>query len=166
MSRLEQLKEGLGQAWENLAEGWHRLRERAGQALTRFQPRLRGGELETRDEQFLQLVPQWGLLPAEIHESSDEVKVRLEVPGMEADQFDVSVLDGYLLVRGEKRHQREQQEGRYHLLECAYGSFERAIPLPAEVDDSKARARYRRGILTVTLPKTATSRSRRITIES
>ncbi|HFD81065.1 MAG TPA: Hsp20/alpha crystallin family protein, partial [Gammaproteobacteria bacterium] len=54
--------------------------------------------------------------------------------------------------------------GRFHVIECAYGSFERAIPLPAEVDEQGARARYRRGVLTVRLPKKAGARKRRIEV--
>jgi len=83
---------------------------------------------------------------------------------MEADEFDIQVVDNYLVVRGEKQWQRDDKKGRYHLTECAYGRFERAIPLPKGVDDTQARARYRRGVLTVTLPVSEHYRSRRITI--
>ena len=166
MSTLEQLTTGLGRAWDALTEGWRQLRERAGHALTRFNPLARSGELQTLDDQLMQQASRWGLLAAEILESDNEVIVRLEAPGMEKDQFDISVVDDYLVVRGEKTAHHEEKRGRYRLVECAYGAFERAIPLPAAVDEQRASARYRRGVLTVTLPKTTGARSRRIKVES
>jgi len=69
-------------------------------------------------------------------------------------------------VRGEKRVQKDQREGRYHVMECAYGSFERAVPLPVDVDGNNATAQYRRGVLTVTLPKHERARARRIEVNT
>ncbi len=166
MSTLQELRQGLSEAWDSLTEGWRALRERAGQALTRFRPFSREGGLQTAGDQLIGQTVSWGLLPAEIRETPDEIRVRIEVPGMEADDFDISVIDNTLVVRGEKHIRREADEGRFQLMECAYGAFERAVPLPAEVDDSRARARYRRGVLTVTLPKSERSRMRRIEVGS
>jgi len=167
MTTLEQIRHGLNHAWDSLAEGWQQLRHRAADALTRFTPRRQEGELETAEEQVAGRGTRWGLLAAEVSETDEAVTVRLEVPGMERDQFDVAVVDGRLLVvRGEKSVQREERNSRYHLMERAYGLFERAIPLPVEVSEEGARARYRRGVLQITLPKLTTSRPRRITVES
>ena len=107
----------------------------------------------------------WGVLAAEVFDNEDRVIVRLEAPGMEPDEFRLEVVDDMLVVRGEKQLQRERTEGRYHVTECAYGSFERAIPLPDEVESDKASARYRRGVLRVELPKPATRHSRRIKVK-
>ena len=165
MSTLQQLREGLGRTWDSVAEGWNQLRSRATQALTRFQPGYRNGELETADEQFLRHSARWGLLAAEVQETGDEVLIKLEAPGMRADAFDIQVYNGNVaVIRGEKRVQREQKEGRYHVMECAYGQFERAIPLPADVDETRARARYRDGVLHLTLPKSASAVARRIEV--
>ncbi len=164
MGTLDQMRAGLGRAWESLAEGWQHLRERAAGALTRFRPR-EGGEIETAEEQAVRRAARWGLLAAEVSEEPDRVIVRLEAPGMEPEDFDVSVVDGYLVVRGEKRFRHVSREGHYHVMECAYGRFERALELPAPVDMGRARARYRRGVLTVELPKTAESRARRIAVQ-
>ena len=164
MTTLRDIREGLGRAWDSLAEGWRQLSERAGHALTRFHPTRRGSELETADEQLMHSAPRWGLLAAEVEERADEVEVRMEAPGLEPEQFEVQVVDDILVIRGEKRMQREHRDGRFHVMECAYGSFERAITLPAPVDESGARARYRNGVLQVTLPKTSTARARRIEV--
>ena len=166
MSTFDRLTDNISRAWDNLAEGWQQLRERAGAALTHFAPTGRQrNEIETRDEQILRRASRWGLLAADLRETPTDIRIRLEAPGMEADQFDIQVADGVLYVRGEKQVQRESREGRFHIFECAYGSFERGIPLPADVDDSAAKASYRRGVLDITLPKTPQSPGKRITVE-
>jgi len=166
MNSLDQFRHGLNRIWDNLAEGWQHLRERAGQAMTQFSPAQRSGRLETPADRLAYNAARWGLLAAEISEHDDHVLVRLEVPGMESEDFDLSVVDGYLLIRGEKKVQHEQKEGRYYALECAYGRFERTLPLPAAVDENKTQAKYKRGILSVRLPKTKAGAARRIKIES
>lgn len=166
MSTLEQVRRSLGRTWESLAEGWQSLRERAGQALTRFRPLGTRDDMDTWEDQVIRHSADWGLLAVEVREDDDSLVVRLEVPGMERDDFDIDVSEGYLVVRGEKRVQQEQRRGRYHVMECAYGSFERAILLPVEVDGHNASASYRRGVLTVSLPKTGRAKARRITVNA
>lgn len=163
MSNLSQLRHGLQHAWQAISEGWQHLRERASTALTHFSLN-RQNNLETADEYLMSHASRWGIIAAEVHEKENEVIVRLEVPGMEADQFDISVIENYLVVRGEKHIERQSDKGHYHVMECAYGRFERAIPLPVAVDDDKARAAYRKGVLTVTLPKHARVQKRRIEV--
>jgi HSP20 family protein len=107
----------------------------------------------------------WGLLAAEVFDDDDRVVVRLEVPGLDTDDFDLQVIDDYLVVRGEKRVVRERTQGRYHVSECAYGRFERAIPLPEEVDSGAASAGYKDGVLRVELPKSTPRRRRTIQID-
>lgn len=165
MSTLEQLRRSLGRTWEGLTEGWQNLSERAVHALTRFRPLAGKDELDTWEDQLVRHSADWGLLASEVQEGEQQVVVRLEVPGMEAENFDVDVIENHLVVRGEKRVQKEQREGRFHVMECAYGSFERAIPLPVEVDGQRAEARYRRGVLTVTLPKHERAKTRRIPVD-
>ncbi len=166
MSTLEQIRHGLSRAWDSMAEGWQQLRERAAQAMTRYTPTRHTNALETAEDQVAAHSARWGLLAAEVQENEDEVVVRLEAPGMEKDQFDINVIDGrYLSVRGEKRVQREEKRGRYHVMECAYGSFERAVALPTEVDDGGAKASYRNGVLRISLPKVRGGGARRIQVQ-
>lgn len=164
MATFEQLRRGLGRTWESIAEGWHTLSERAGQALTRFHPLESRGDLDTWEDQVSRYAADWGLLATEIQEDDKGLVVRLEVPGMDREDFDIDVLDDHLVVRGEKRVQHEQREGRFHLMECAYGRFERAIPLPFEVDGGSADARYRHGVLSVRLPRLRATAGRRIPV--
>lgn len=165
MSTLEQLRRGLNNIWDNIAEGWQQLRDSASNALTRFNPVTRKDNLQTAQDIALLQGARWSVLAADVEESDDEVTVRLEVPGMETDDFDIAVHEQYLVVRGEKQAAREHKSGRYHITECAYGRFERAIPLPAAVSEDKARARYKRGVLTISLPKTQQHQRRRIEVQ-
>ncbi len=162
MHALEPLRHGVRQAFDAIAEGWRHLRERTSRALTRF---IRRPKDEGSEQEPMAGSPRWGLLPAEIQEEQDRIVVRLEVPGMEPDRFDIQVLGDTLIVRGEKVAEREQIGGRYYLLERAYGAFERVIPLPVRVRGSGAEATYRRGVLTVVLPKETAETGRRIPIQ-
>lgn len=126
MAAFEHLGDDLRSAWHSVAEGWRQLSRRAGRALTRFRP--------GREPQWPAAGAEWGFLAADAYDEEDRIVIKLEAPGLEKQDFDLSVTDDALLVRGEKRFEREHKSGRYEVMECAYGSFERAIPLWAEVD--------------------------------
>lgn len=148
MSPFQHLRDEFSHAWDALLDGWQRLYRRAAGAMTRFGPgaRSEGAELAERSA-------GWGVLAGEVLDGEDKVVVRLETPGMSKDDFDLEVVSDYLIVRGEKRVSREETQGRWQITECAYGRFERAIPLPAPVDSEQASASYDRGVLRVELPK-------------
>ncbi len=157
MSTLEDLRGGLTRFWDSLAEGWRHLVAHASGALTRFhpsKPKEKGGLPKAVHGS------EWGLLAADLSDDGEKVVVRLEAPGMELEDFDVAIHDGVLIVRGEKHYQNERSEGGYHVAECAYGAFERAIPLPDNVEGSHAKAKYRRGVLRIEMPKSGTKRQR------
>ncbi len=84
---------------------------------------------------------------------------------MSKRDFDLQVMDNFLVVRGEKKLHRERTVSHYHVKECAYGHFERAILLPDKVESDKAKATYRDGILPIELPKSASRRRRGIRVE-
>jgi len=166
MSTLHQLREGLSEAWDTLVDGWRRLYQRAAGAITQFTPGNKAREDGTGTGQEIAVRSVgWGLLAAEVFDDDDEIVVRLEVPGLEKSDFDLEVRDNYLVVRGEKQIERERTEGRYHVTECAYGRFERAIPLPDAVDSAKAKAGYKNGVLRIELPKSASRRRRTIKVD-
>lgn len=164
MAALQNLKAGVGRLWDNLSQEWSQFLDRASHALTRFTP-LRKDEEAAGGYELVRYTPRLGVLASEVLEGDKEVLVRLEAPGLEKDDFNVQVFGDTLVVRGEKRMEREERRGHYHVMECAYGSFQRAVPLPAEVDVAKAKARYRNGVLHVTLPKTTGAHARRVTVE-
>jgi HSP20 family protein len=86
----------------------------------------------------------------------DDVVVRLELPGIDLEK-DVSVTlqDGQLVIRGERRRTEEVKDEEYYRMEAAYGTFERRFPIPEGVDEKKILAEYSEGILEVTVPKAA-----------
>jgi len=165
MSTLQQVKEGLNEAWESLADGWQRLYRRASGAITRFTPgHGRNGNDARGSSDLTVRSAGWGVLTAEVFDDNERIVVRLEAPGLDGEDFDIHVHDDYLVVSGEKHIERESNHGRYHVTECAYGRFERAVPLPAEVQSDAATASYKNGVLRVELPKSPTHRRRRINV--
>jgi len=161
---MDSVRQRFGHFWEHLAEGWHHIRERAGHALTHFHPYKTDSSVESSDDRLMMSSPRWGLLAAEVSESEDHLTVRLEVPGMQKEDFDIDVDDQYLIVRGEKRVEHSEKKGHYHVNECAYGRFERVIPLSAAVDTEGTKASYRNGVLVLTLPKLSKHKSRKIEV--
>ena len=158
------MRDNIDSAWGQVQAGWNHLVQKASDALTRFT--RSEGEEDADTRTLMRLSPDWGLLAAEVRETDNSVRVRLEVPGMQAEDLDVQVLGKVLLVSGEKQVQRESDAGHYHVTECAYGRFERRIPLPVEVDAGDTQADYSAGVLTLRLPKSTRERVRRIPIGS
>jgi len=102
----------------------------------------------------------------EISDREKEITVTAEVPGLEEKDIEILLDDGVLTLRGEKRSESEDKDRRFS--ERVYGRFERRIPLGYEIEEDKVEARFRNGVLTVTLPKSETAQSqvRRIAIKS
>ena len=92
-------------------------------------------------------------------ETDGVVRVTVEVPGIDPKDVEISATDHALTIRGEKREEKESGEGERHIVERRYGSFQRTIPLPIGLDMDKAEARFDKGVLTVTLPKTAEAKA-------
>jgi HSP20 family protein len=166
MSNLDNLRRGLSQAWDTVAEGWREFTERAGGALTRFNPVHRTSDIETQADRKVAASPRWGILAAEVALTDDAVEVSLEAPGMDAEDFHIDVVDDVLVVRGEKRVESDGMRGRFHVMERAYGSFERAMRLPVAVDESAAKADYKRGVLNISIPRAVHSKARRIPVRA
>jgi len=155
--KLDELKQGLNSLWDSVSDGWQRLRQSATGALTRFLPGEQA-DLPAKadvDDDFYVPSQGWSMLGGDVFEDDERVVVRVEVPGMEKEQIGVEVIDDALIVRGEKQFERETTQGRYRVLQCAYGSFRRVVPLPTRVLPDQARASYRNGVLRVELPKAA-----------
>jgi HSP20 family protein len=91
----------------------------------------------------------------DMSEDEKTYKISAELPGLDPKDIDVSVTGDMLVLRGEKRQEKEEKDKNYHFSERAYGSFQRAFELPASVDRSKIGADFSKGVLTITLPKTA-----------
>lgn len=101
----------------------------------------------------------------ELSETDKELRISAELPGLDEKDIDVTLANGVLVIRGEKRTETEDRDRRFS--ERFYGRFERRIPVE-EIDEDKVTASFKKGILTVTLPKSATAqqRIRRISIDN
>ncbi len=89
----------------------------------------------------------------DIDENEKEYVVKAELPGMEEKDIDVSWQDGFLTIKGEKKKENTKKEKDKQYSECSYGYFHRTIPFGEGVEWSKATAKYKKGVLTVNLPK-------------
>ncbi len=163
MGILSNIKQNAEDLWESASEGWRSLRQQGWDALTHFD-RL-PADKNTSDAVPVRTGHQrmessWSVLAGDIVEDPDKIVVRLEVPGMHKEDFDIQIQDDCLVVRGEKQCETESAHGRYRLMECAYGMFNRTLRLPAPVVIERATARYDNGVLNIALPKARpTSRS-------
>lgn len=95
-------------------------------------------------------------------------RVSVELPGMTEKDIDLSLKEGVLTIRGEKKSEVKKEEENVYRMECAYGAFQRNIPLPSEVDEEKIEATFDKGILKITLPKSKEKEKeiRRITVKA
>jgi HSP20 family protein len=112
----------------------------------------------------LQEVAEW--LPlVDVAEMKSEIVVKVEIPGMEANDIDISLNEGTLVIRGEKKQEKEEKEEDYHLIERRYGTFARSIPLPRGIEGNKVSASYKDGVLRITLPKSEKAGKKEIKIK-
>lgn len=165
--KVDELKQGVEQFWDKLGTGFNQLRQSAAGALTRFKAGQQTQLPATADIDMPPALahPSWGLVGGDVFEDERRVVIRLELPGMERQDFDIQVLGDTLTVKGEKRFERESSEGRWRVLQCAYGSFVRRVPLPVAVKGDEARAVYKDGVLKIELPKTEVAKPRTVTVQ-
>lgn len=102
----------------------------------------------------------------DIEETDKAFVVKADVPGVEPKDLDVSVKDNVLVLRGEKKEEKEKKEKNFHRVERFSGSFFRAIPMPAETDMEKISATSAKGVVTITIPKKPGVEAKRIPVES
>jgi len=104
--------------------------------------------------------------PVDIYQNGDhELVLKAEVPDMTREDIDITVDNGTLTIRGEKKLSSEVQEEQFHRIERRYGSFSRSFSLPQTVDTAKVAAEYRNGVLTVRLPLREEAKPRQIKVD-
>ena len=102
----------------------------------------------------------------DVTEDENAVSVRAEVPGMDPKDIHIEVDEGVLTLRGEKKEEKDEQKDGRHWTERRYGSFARAISLPAYVDAGKVEAKYKDGVLSITLPKTEQAKPKQVEVKA
>lgn len=91
----------------------------------------------------------------DITENDREIRVSAELPGMDEKDIDITLNHDSLTIKGEKREEKEDKSKDYYRMERSYGTFSRTIPLPVEIETDKVNAHYKKGILTITIPKSS-----------
>jgi HSP20 family protein len=91
--------------------------------------------------------------------------VTAEIPGIDAKDLDVTLSDGILTVKGEKKQEKEDKGENYHRVERSYGSFHRSFRIPEKVESEKVDASYKDGVLKLTLLKAETSEPKKIEVK-
>jgi HSP20 family protein len=142
--------------------------------LTRWEPvremmTLREAMDRLFDDAFTRPLGQSGIstMPAiDLYQTADEVVVKASLPGLKADDVQITITADVLTLRGEFKQEDERKDATYHIREHRSGSFERTLMLPTEVQGDKARAEFEDGVLTVTLPKAETVKPKTITVKA
>ncbi len=125
------LQRSINQVFDNFLDGFDFSPFGFESSMTSFRPRL------------------------DVSETDSDFRITVELPGMDEKDVEVSLVNNHLTLRGEKKAEKEDKQRDYYSLERSYGLFERTVPVPEGVDLDKVEASFRKGILTVTLPKSA-----------
>lgn len=105
-------------------------------------------------------------MPVDVEETDGEIVVTASMPGYARDEIDINVRNGTLYIEGATEDEREEKEATWHRRERRVGTVKRSILLPAAVDDERAEATLRDGVLRVTLPKRDQAPGRKISVQS
>src|SRR2546421_446797 len=100
----------------------------------------------------------------DIFENKDEIVLEAELPGMNREDFELTIENNVLTLRGERRFEKKDEADNYHRVERAYGAFTRSFTLPQTVSAENATAEYKNGVLRVVLQKREEVKARRIEI--
>jgi HSP20 family protein len=130
-----------------------RLRQEVNRLFNLFSPRT--------EPFFSRVFPALNLT-----EKGDTLYVRAELPGVDPENLDISVVEGRLQIRGERRIDVEEEKTSYHRREREGGVFRRTIALPSKVDPGKVSATMKNGVLTITLPKSEEAKPKKITVKT
>jgi HSP20 family protein len=120
-------------------------------------------------EPFRRAEAAFGALPAvDVTESDKAYEITAELPGMDEKNIDVKFANGVLTIKGEKQDEKEEKQKDYYVRERSYGSFERSFQVPDGVDADKIEANFKKGVLTLSLPKNAEAQKaeKKITVKA
>lgn len=145
-------------------------------AIVKWEPLKDFVTLQDRMNQFLsdtlnnyetengRLVQDW--VPAvDVYEDAEAIQLKAELPGMEMKEIEVRIENNSLEIRGEKKIEQTEKKENYHRIERVFGRFSRSFRLPNTVAQDKIKAKYDRGVLTITLPKREETKPRSITVQ-
>jgi len=132
--------------------------------VRREMDRLWDSFLEGRPVRRVEDDREW-LPSVDVSETKNDLVIKAELPGLDTKDIDISMNNGYLTIKGEKKHEKEEKDENYHVIERSYGSFTRSVRLPREVQSDKITASFKNGILKITLPKSEEAKKKEIKIK-
>jgi HSP20 family protein len=148
---------------------------RAG--ITRWEPMR---ELASLSERMNRLFDEWRHLPGrpageesvlagwapavDIRETRAAIEISAELPGVDVDDVQVSAESNVLTIRGERKHETKEEGETYHRVERAYGAFERSFTLPTTAEPGQIEAKFKDGVLALTVPKSEEARPKAVQI--
>lgn len=136
-------------AWRDMEDMFERYFRRNGLPATASQESITGSDWAPR---------------VDIAETDTSFEIKAEIPEVKKDDVHVSVDNGVLTLRGERKQEKEEQDKKFHRVERFYGSFSRSFTLPENVDADAIKASFKDGVLTVELPKTQASKPAAIAV--
>ena len=147
-----------------LLTGWESLRELSAMQdrMNRMNRVFRGSHSPEGPEEALTtttLAP-----PVDIYEDEHNIILKIEVPGIDEKDIDVSIQNNTLTVRGERKIEKDEKEENFHRVERQYGSFTRSFTLPSSVDPGQVNARCDKGVLKISLAKKAEAKPTQIKV--
>jgi HSP20 family protein len=104
------------------------------------------------------------LPPTDVYEDENHINLKLEVPGIDEKDLNIHVENNNLIIKGERKFEKEEKEENFRRLERQYGSFVRTFALPASVDPNHIEANYDKGVLNITMPKRAEAKPKQIQV--
>ena len=124
------------------------LQREVDRIFDRFSRGFGGGELVEREEALRGFIPS-----VDVSETDKEIHVTAELPGMDEKDLDITLSGNNLIIRGEKKSEKEEKGEQFYRKESAYGAFHRTIPLPVEVETERIEAKFNKGVLEIRIPK-------------
>ena len=109
-------------------------------------------------------MPDWAPM-VDIAETDEEFLIKAEIPEVKKEDVKVSIENGVLTIRGERKQEKEEQGKRYHRVERYYGSFLRTFTVPDNVDESRVKAEFKDGVLNLHLPKSEKAKPKAIDVK-
>jgi HSP20 family protein len=135
-------------------EPFRTLQEEMDNLISRFETEWNGEQL-----------PRLMTPSLDLSETDDSLQVRMDMPGIKPSDIDIEVIGNTLRISGERKEEKEEKGKMYYRMERHYGTFARMVTLPCEVNENKIEAECHDGVLTLTLPKTEQSKSKKIKVK-
>lgn len=136
---------------------WQSMRREMDKLFDQFSDGFTFPALSRVENLWPSLGTELASLAIDVTEDDKAYKVTAELPGLEEKDVNITLNNDVLLIKGEKRQQKEEKDKNHYLCERSYGAFQRSFALPIDVDRNAVTAQIAKGVLTVTMPKTAES---------